>query len=104
MKRFTKQITVATRGKHTSASLAIQENADPDVMADLNEFFGRLSRVLLVEQPHQPEILLGLALRLVVQTRPAQIQVFALPPNADFASLAIDKPAKRLSRVRRLFF
>jgi secondary thiamine-phosphate synthase enzyme len=28
--------------QHTSASLAIQENADPDVVADLNDFFGRL--------------------------------------------------------------
>ncbi len=28
--------------RHTSASLTIQENADPDVQADLNEFFSRL--------------------------------------------------------------
>jgi secondary thiamine-phosphate synthase enzyme len=28
--------------RHTSASLVIQENADPDVVADLNDFFGRL--------------------------------------------------------------
>ncbi len=28
--------------RHTSASLVIQENADPDVVADLNEFFSRL--------------------------------------------------------------
>jgi secondary thiamine-phosphate synthase enzyme len=28
--------------RHTSASLTIQENADPDVQADLNEFFHRL--------------------------------------------------------------
>ncbi len=28
--------------RHTSASLVIQENADPDVTADLNDFFGRL--------------------------------------------------------------
>jgi len=28
--------------RHTSASLTIQENADPDVRADLNEFFSRL--------------------------------------------------------------
>jgi secondary thiamine-phosphate synthase enzyme len=28
--------------RHTSASLTIQENADPDVCADLNEFFRRL--------------------------------------------------------------
>ena len=27
---------------HTSASLTIQENADPDVIADLNDFFRRL--------------------------------------------------------------
>ena len=68
--QFTKQLTVPTLGKglyeitrqveswlaetkvetglltafirHTSASLTIQENADPDVIADLNEFFGRL--------------------------------------------------------------
>jgi secondary thiamine-phosphate synthase enzyme len=28
--------------RHTSASLTIQENADPDVVYDLNTFFGRL--------------------------------------------------------------
>lgn len=28
--------------RHTSASLTIQENADPDVIRDLNDFFGRL--------------------------------------------------------------
>ncbi len=28
--------------QHTSASLTIQENADPDVMADLTNFFARL--------------------------------------------------------------
>lgn len=28
--------------KHTSASLTIQENADPDVQLDLSEFFARL--------------------------------------------------------------
>lgn len=70
MKQFTHQIHVATRGKglyeftreleswvsaqqiqsglltvfcqHTSASLVIQENADPDVVADLSDFFTRL--------------------------------------------------------------
>jgi secondary thiamine-phosphate synthase enzyme len=29
--------------RHTSASLLIQENADPDVRADLQRFFGRLA-------------------------------------------------------------
>jgi len=29
--------------QHTSASLAIQENADPDVVRDLNDFFARLA-------------------------------------------------------------
>lgn len=71
MKQHTHQLTVATRGKglydftprisawlgetrvetglltvfvqHTSASLVIQENADPDVVADLNDFFSRLA-------------------------------------------------------------
>lgn len=70
MKQFTREITVPTRGKglyeftgeleawlrstglqtgllttfirHTSASLIIQENADPDVVADLAEFLERL--------------------------------------------------------------
>jgi secondary thiamine-phosphate synthase enzyme len=28
--------------QHTSASLTIQENADPDVVADINDFFNRL--------------------------------------------------------------
>ncbi len=70
MRQFTHRIQVATRGKglyditeviaqwvaaqsietglltvfiqHTSASLTIQENADPDVVFDLNRFFERL--------------------------------------------------------------
>lgn len=70
MKQFTHVLTIATRGKgfyeftdqieswvsrcgiqiglltvfirHTSASLTIQENADPDVVADLKAFFERL--------------------------------------------------------------
>lgn len=70
MKQFTHQLEIATRGKglyeftsqleswvraqsaqtglltvfcrHTSASLVIQENADPDVVADLADFFSRL--------------------------------------------------------------
>jgi secondary thiamine-phosphate synthase enzyme len=70
VKQFTHQLLVATHGKglydftreidswlrdkqtqtglltvfcqHTSASLVIQENADPDVVADLADFFSRL--------------------------------------------------------------
>ena len=70
MKQFTHRVQIATRGKglypitreienwaerqglrtglltafiqHTSASLTIQENADPDVVRDLDEFFERL--------------------------------------------------------------
>jgi secondary thiamine-phosphate synthase enzyme len=70
VKQFTHQLHVATHGKglydftreieswlrdkqtqtglltvfcqHTSASLVIQENADPDVVADLADFFARL--------------------------------------------------------------
>jgi secondary thiamine-phosphate synthase enzyme len=29
--------------QHTSASLTVQENADPDVVEDLNDFFGRIA-------------------------------------------------------------
>ena len=71
MKQSTKRLEVSTKGKglyeisdqvigwvrdtsiktglltvfiqHTSASLTIQENADPDVIRDLNDFFGRLA-------------------------------------------------------------
>ena len=71
MKQFTHQIHIATHGKrlydftreiekwldshkaqtglltvfcqHTSASLVIQENADPDVVLDLADFFERLA-------------------------------------------------------------
>ena len=71
VKQFTRRIDVATKGKglysidasisrwveecalrtglltvfvqHTSASLVIQENADPDVVRDLNDFFARLA-------------------------------------------------------------
>src|SRR5918993_4206314 len=35
--------------RHTSASLTVQENADPDVIADLNEWFGRLVKE---DDPH----------------------------------------------------
>jgi secondary thiamine-phosphate synthase enzyme len=70
VKQFTDQLRIQTRGKgfyeftreietwmrdkairtglltvfcqHTSASLVIQENADPDVVADLADFFSRL--------------------------------------------------------------
>ena len=71
MKQFTHRLAVSTRGKglyeisaevarwveqcavrtglltvfvqHTSASLVIQENADPDVVRDLNDFFARVA-------------------------------------------------------------
>ena len=71
MRQFNHSLQVATRGKglyeftgqveswvrechaamglltvflqHTSASLTIQENADPDVIADLNDFFSRIA-------------------------------------------------------------
>ena len=71
MKQFTHGLGISTRGKglydftrevarwlqdisvssglltifiqHTSASLTIQENADPDVILDLNDFFSRLA-------------------------------------------------------------
>jgi secondary thiamine-phosphate synthase enzyme len=71
VKQFTHRLAVSTRGKglyeisaevarwveecairtglltvfvqHTSASLVIQENADPDVVRDLNDFFARLA-------------------------------------------------------------
>ena len=71
MKQFTHGLGIATHGKglydftrevagwlqgisvssglltifiqHTSASLTIQENADPDVILDLNDFFSRLA-------------------------------------------------------------
>lgn len=47
---FTDQVRAATRGtglltlflRHTSASLLIQENADPEVKTDLTNFFKRL--------------------------------------------------------------
>ena len=29
--------------QHTSASLTVQENADPDVVKDLNDYFGRIA-------------------------------------------------------------
>jgi secondary thiamine-phosphate synthase enzyme len=71
MRQFTHSIEIATRGKglynftsgieswlsgcgvntglvtafvqHTSASLTVQENADPDVVRDLNDFFSRIA-------------------------------------------------------------
>ena len=47
---FTRDVATWVRGtglltlfiRHTSASLLIQENADPEVQADLREFFARL--------------------------------------------------------------
>lgn len=71
MKQFAHRVEVRTRGKglyeftheveqwvrgtavqtglltlfiqHTSASLCVQENADPDVIRDLNDYFGRIA-------------------------------------------------------------
>ncbi len=71
MRQFTQELSIRTRGKglyrftrevetwlagcgiatglltlfirHTSASLAVQENADPDVLLDLNDAFERLA-------------------------------------------------------------
>ena len=41
--------------RHTSASLLIQENADPDVREDLERFFARLVRdTSAVEWPGAP--------------------------------------------------
>ena len=47
VKRFVEKSGIATGlltiyCRHTSASLLIQENADPDVMRDMQEFFRRL--------------------------------------------------------------
>jgi secondary thiamine-phosphate synthase enzyme len=41
--------------RHTSASLLIQENADPDVLADLNDFFTRLAPDDLSRYRHREE-------------------------------------------------
>ena len=46
--RWTKECAVHTGlltifVQHTSASLTVQENADPDVVEDLNDFFGRVA-------------------------------------------------------------
>ena len=83
MKQFTHRVQIATRGKglypitreienwaerqglrtglltafiqHTSASLTIQENADPDVVRDLDEFFERLVPENAPWYRHTPE-------------------------------------------------
>ena len=83
MRQFTHRVQVATRGKglypvtreignwavaqglstglltafiqHTSASLTIQENADPDVVRDLAEFFERLAPEDAAWYRHTPE-------------------------------------------------
>jgi secondary thiamine-phosphate synthase enzyme len=41
--------------QHTSASLLIQENADPDVQADLEDFFSRLAPEQATGYRHQSE-------------------------------------------------
>ena len=84
MRQATHQLTVATRGKglyefthqaarwvsstgitdglltlfvqHTSASLTIQENADPDVVKDLRDFF---ERIVPENDPHYRHTLEG---------------------------------------------
>lgn len=83
MTQFTHTLHIATRGKglypftrdvaqwvsslnvstalltvfvqHTSASLTIQENADPDVVRDLNDFFERLAPENDPRYRHQDE-------------------------------------------------
>jgi hypothetical protein len=61
---------------------------EPPVFSGKPRIFLR-PHVLLVEQPHQPEILRRLPHRLVVQPWPGKSRQPALPPNAQLM-LAID--------------
>ena len=64
----------------------------------------RVRRVLLVDEPHQPQVLGRLTRRLVVQARPIQSEQLALPTDAQLGMAHLDQGPQSLSRVRQLFF
>ena len=64
----------------------------------------RVGRVLLVDEPHQPQVLGRLTRRLVVQARPVQPEQLALPADAQLGVADLDQGTQSLSRVRQLFF
>ena len=51
----------------------------------------RVGGVLLVDQPHQPQVLRRLGRRLVVQAGAAQPQQFALPAHAQLRVVGLDQ-------------
>ena len=57
----------------------------------------RSPRVLLVEQPHQQEVLCFLLLRMVIVARARQPKQFALPGYCDFGMIRIDPLSAVLS-------
>lgn len=51
----------------------------------------RAGGVLLVDQPHQPQVLGGLRRRLVVEGRPAQPEQLALAADAQVRVVGVDQ-------------
>ena len=59
---------------------------------------------LLVDQPHQAQVLLGLDGRLEIVARTVEIQKFALPTDAQMSILCVDQGSLEISRSGQLFF
>src|SRR5918995_2932977 len=68
---------------HTSASLLIQENADPDVLRDLNDFFRRIVPEELRHYRHTQEGLddMPAHIRAALTTTHLSIPVIGGPPD-----------------------
>jgi hypothetical protein len=60
--------------------------------------------VLLVDQPHQGQVLRRLGGRLVVQRRAVQPQQLTLPADAQLRLRRLDQPPLPLNRQAQLFF
>jgi site-specific DNA recombinase len=60
--------------------------------------------VLLVDQPHQPQVLRRLGRRLIVQAGAGQPQQFALPPHTQLRVVRLDQRSQLVRRSVRLFF
>ncbi|MBY0459115.1 MAG: hypothetical protein K2V38_17405, partial [Gemmataceae bacterium] len=64
----------------------------------------RVGRVLLVDEPHERQVLGRLRGRLVVQGRAVQPDQLALPTDAQLGVIPVDQRPPGVSRGRQIFF
>src|SRR5262249_43987871 len=79
-------------------ALAPQPRRDPPAPVE------RAPRVLLVDPPHQGQVLGRLGGRLVVERRRFQADQLALPADAQLGVALVDQAPPGVSRGRQLFF